>query len=180
MKAIVYRSYGPPDVLRLEEVEKPAPKDNEVLVKITGRVGESARLAFHAGRASGLVRVLTGFGKPRSPRLGVDVAGIVEAAGRNAGQFKSGDEVYGSSRGSFAEYVCTKETALALKPSKLSFEQAAAVPIAGLTALQGLRDKGHLQAGQKVLDQWRIRRRRHVRGADRQMAGRRSDRRLQR
>jgi NADPH:quinone reductase-like Zn-dependent oxidoreductase len=149
MKAIVYTQYGPPDVLRFQEVPKPAPKDNEILIKI--RAASLNPLDFHNMR--GHIRMMSGFGGPKETILGCDIAGQVEAAGKDVTQFQPGDEVFGvtgfGGRG-FAEYVCAREDKLALKPSNISFEQAASVPIAGLTALQGLRDKGRIQPGQKV------------------------------
>jgi len=150
MKAIVYRSYGPPDVLRLEEIDKPAPRDNEVLIRI--HAASVNPLDWHFMRGTpGLFRLVTGLGKPRSPRLGRDLAGEVEAVGEAVRQFKPGDAVYGMGRGAFAEFACALEPELALKPQSVTFEQAAAVPIAGLTALQALRDKAHAQPGSKIL-----------------------------
>jgi NADPH:quinone reductase-like Zn-dependent oxidoreductase len=151
MKAIIYPKYGSPDVLEFQEVEKPTPKDNQVLVKV---VAASANpLDWHRMRAAPfLVRLSDGFLKPKNPKLGADVAGRVEAVGSAVTQFKPGDEVFGEIyAGSFAEYATGRETRLALKPSNLSFEEAAAVPVAAITALQGLRDAGHIQSGQKVL-----------------------------
>src|SRR5450759_2690675 len=150
MKAIVYRRYGSPDVLRCEEIERPAAGDGEVLIKVCAASVNPAD--WHFMRASPyVVRAMTGWSKPRNTRLGADVAGQVEAVGRNVTQFRPGDEVFGTSRGSFAEYVCAAQDRLARKPANLTFEQAAAVPLAGITALQGLRDKGRIQRGQKVL-----------------------------
>jgi NADPH:quinone reductase-like Zn-dependent oxidoreductase len=150
MKAIVYAEYGPPDVLQFMEVAKPSPKDNEVLIQI--HAASVNPLDWHYMRGLPyLVRIQAGLRKPKATRLGVDVAGHVEAVGRNVTQFKPGDEVFGACKGAFAEYVCASERSLALKPANVTFEQAAAVAIAGFTALQGLRDKGHLQPGQKVL-----------------------------
>jgi NADPH:quinone reductase-like Zn-dependent oxidoreductase len=150
MKAIVYTRYGPPDVLELREIEKPTPKDDEVLVRV--RAASVNPLDWHYMRgAPYIMRLGTGLRKPQNTRLGVDLSGIVEAVGRNVTQFQPGDEVFGGRTGAFAEYVCAREKTLAPKPTTLTFEQAAAVPIAGLTALQGLRDKGRIQSGQKVL-----------------------------
>ena len=150
MKAIVYSNYGSPDVLKCEEVEKPTAGDDEVLIKV--RAASVNPLDWHFMRGTPyFVRVKTGLRKPKTTRLGVDVAGQVEAVGRNVTQFKPGDEVFGSCRGAFAEYACTSESALVMKPSNVTFEQAASVPVAAFTALQGLRDKGHIQPGQKVL-----------------------------
>ena len=150
MKAIVYEQYGPPEVLQFKEFAKPAPADNEVLVKV--RAASVNPLDWHFMRGEPLfIRLMLGLRKPKDTRLGVDVAGVVEAVGRNVTQFKPGDEVFGGSRGAFAEYVCAKEDQIVLKPASLSFEQAAVVPIAAITALQGLRDKGHIMPGQKLL-----------------------------
>jgi NADPH:quinone reductase-like Zn-dependent oxidoreductase len=150
MKAIVYPKYGPPDVLQLKEVEKPVPKDGELLVKIQAASVNTLDLAM---RGPFLARIITGgLLKPKDPRLGVDIAGRVEAVGTNITQFQPGDEVFGVvAAGGFAEYACATENQVALKPANLSFEEAASVPVAALTALQGLRDKGQIQPGQKVL-----------------------------
>ncbi len=151
MKAILFNKYGSPDVLQLAEVEKPVPIDDQVLVKV---IAASANpLDWHRMRAAPfLVRLSDGFLKPKDPRLGADVAGIVEAVGAAVTEFKPGDEVFGEiGSGSFAEYACTREKSLVLKPAKVSFEAAAAAPVVGFTALQGLRDAGKIQAGQKVL-----------------------------
>jgi len=149
MKAIVNRSYGGPEVLRCEEVPKPEPGDDEVLI----RVRAAAVNPMDYGLISGvwLMRLMTGLRKPKLTRPGADVAGEVEAVGRNVTRFKPGDPVFGVARGAFAEYVCASQDRLALKPADLTFEQAAAIPVAGLTALQGLRDKGRVQRGQKIL-----------------------------
>jgi NADPH:quinone reductase-like Zn-dependent oxidoreductase len=150
MKAIVCRNYGSPDVLKCEEIEKPTAGDNEVLMKILA-AGLNP-LDWHLKRGTPyIVRLMTGLRKPKDIRLGVDVAGRVEAVGRNVSQFKPGDEVFGSCRGAFAEYACTTESALVMKPKNVTFEQAAAVPVAAFTVLQGLCDKGQIQPGQKVL-----------------------------
>jgi len=151
MKAIVYRKYGSPDVLKCEEIEKPTAGDDEVLIKV--RAASVNPLDWHLMRGKPLfVRlVIGGLRKPKITRPGRDVAGQVEAVGRNVTQFKPGDEVFGACKGAFAEYVCAIEDKLALKPANISFEDAAAVPVAALTALQGLRDKGQIQLGQKVL-----------------------------
>ena len=154
MTAIIYTKYGSPDVLQFMEVERPTPKDNEILVKIHASSVNPAD--WHTMRAEPfLARLANGLLKPKNPRLGADLAGRVEVVGKNVTQFKAGDEVFGElpldGMGTFAEYVCSTEDALALKPAHLSFEQAAAVPLAALTALQGLRDKGRIQPGQKVL-----------------------------
>ena len=155
MKAIVYTQYGSPDVLHLEEVEKLSPKDNEVLIKVQAASVNPAD--WHTMRATPfLARLVNGFFKPRHHRLGADVAGRVEAVGRSVTQFQVGDDVFAcmslNEMSSFAEYICAHEdAALALKPANLTFEQAAAVPLAAFTALQGLRDKGQIQSGQTVL-----------------------------
>jgi NADPH:quinone reductase-like Zn-dependent oxidoreductase len=150
MKAIVYHEYGPPDVLRCEATERPTPGDSEVLVKV--RAASVNPLDWHFMRGTPyIVRMLAGLRRPKTMRLGVDVAGQVEAIGRKVTQFKPGDEVFGSCRGAFAEYACASESALVLKPRNVAFEHAASLPVAACTALQGLRDKGRVQPGQKVL-----------------------------
>jgi NADPH:quinone reductase-like Zn-dependent oxidoreductase len=149
MKAIVYYNYGSPEVLKCEEIEKPTAGDDEVLIKVRAASVNPADRLFRG--TSYIIRVLTGLRKPKDARLGRDVAGQVEAVGRNVTQFKPGDEVFGACRGAFAEYACTSESALVMKPKNVTFEQAASVPVAALTALQGLRDKGQIQPGQKVL-----------------------------
>ena len=150
MNAITYHHYGSPDVLALEEIPKPAPGQNEVLVKV--RAASVNPFDWHFMRGTPYaVRVIAGLRKPKITGLGVDVAGEVEAVGRNVTQFSPGDEVFGTCRGAFADYVCSSESALVKKPENVTFEQAASVPIAALTALQGLRNKGHIQPGQKVL-----------------------------
>ena len=152
MKAIIYTQYGSPDVLHPAEVEKPVPNENQVLIKIQA-VSINA-YDWHFLKADPFfIRMMgAGFLKPENHILGADIAGRVEAVGSNVKQFKPGDEVYGDiGHGGFAEYACAREKMLALKPSNLTFEQAAAVPMAALTALQGLRDEGQLQPGQKVL-----------------------------
>lgn len=150
MKAIVYHHYGSPDVLRCEEVATPIAKNNEVLLRI--RAASINPYDWHFMRGDPYaMRIQAGLLKPKVTRLGVDVAGEVEAVGSKVIQFKPGDAVFGTCRGAFAEYVCASESGFASKPDNISYEQAAAVPIAGLTALQCLRDKGHIQPGQKVL-----------------------------
>jgi NADPH:quinone reductase-like Zn-dependent oxidoreductase len=149
MKAIVYSNYGSPDVLKCEEIEKPAAGDDEVLIRV--HAASVNPIDYHFMRGPYLVRILTGLRKPKVTRLGVDVAGEVEAVGRNVTQFKPGDHVFGGCRGAFAEYACTSESTLVMKPDNVTFEQAASAPVAALTALQGLRDKGQIQPGQKVL-----------------------------
>jgi NADPH:quinone reductase-like Zn-dependent oxidoreductase len=154
MQAIVYTTYGSPDVLQLKEVANPTPKDNEVLIKV--HAASANPLDWHLMRAEPfLARLENGLLKPKNTKLGADIAGRIEAIGRSVTQFQIGDEVFGAifinELGGFAEYVCVPEELLALKPAKMTFEQAAAVPIAAFTALQGLRNKGQIQPGQKVL-----------------------------
>ena len=149
MKAIVHCEYGSPDVLKLEEVEKPVPNDNQLLVRVRAASVNPLDLTI---RGPWMIRPLLGLRKPKDTRLGVDYAGIVEAVGKNVTNFKPGDEVFGGRDGALAEYVCVlADRAVALKPANMTFEQAASVPVAAITALQGLRDKGKIQARQKVL-----------------------------
>jgi NADPH:quinone reductase-like Zn-dependent oxidoreductase len=154
MKAIVYHEYGSPDVLKFEEIEKPTPKDNEVLVKVLAASVNAAD--WHSLRGEPfLLRLTSGLFKPKNQILGFDIAGQVETVGNNATQFQPGDEVYsdisGYGGGGFAEYVVIPEKVMALKPVNISFEEAAAVPMAGVTALQGIRDHGQVKPGQKIL-----------------------------
>ena len=153
MKAIVYKTYGPPDVLKLEEVDKPAPGGNEVLVKVHAASVNSWDWDLLRGKPD--LTSLWGLLKPQYNILGADIAGRVEAVGINVKQFQPGDEVFGDISGcgwgGFAEYVCAPEHALALKMASMTFEEAAAVPQAAVLALQGIRDKGKLQKGQKIL-----------------------------
>ena len=150
MQAIVYDDYGTADVLRLAAIEKLLPLDHQVLIRV--RAAAANPLDWHYMRGTPyIMRLDSGLLKPKSNRIGVDVAGQVVAVGKNVTRFKPGDEVFGTGRGAFAEYVLASEKNLVSKPASVTFEQAAAVPIAALTALQGLRDKGHIQAGQKVL-----------------------------
>jgi len=149
MKAMLYRHYGPPEVLQLTEVEQPRPKDGEILVKIHAASVNTLDLAM---RGPFLARLISGgLFKPKDPRLGADIAGRVEAIGKSVTQFQLGDEVFGIVAGGFAGYACGAENKAALKPANLSFEAAAATPVAALTALQGLRNAGQIQAGQQVL-----------------------------
>jgi NADPH:quinone reductase-like Zn-dependent oxidoreductase len=150
MKAAIYTRYGPPDVVQITDVEKPVPKDNEVLIKVRAASVNPYDWHFMRGTPYG-VRVIAGLRKPKVARLGADVAGQVEAIGSNITQFKPGDQVFGICKGAFAEYVCAPESAFVMKPENVTFEQAACVPIAGFTALQGLRNKGRVQPGQTVL-----------------------------
>lgn len=148
MKAITYCEYGAPDVLKIEEIEKPVPKEDELLVRV-----RAASLNFiDAGlvRGPSVLRLMSGLRKPNFTGFGQDFAGVIEAVGSNVTEFKPGDEVFGGKRGSVAEYVCVRKERVALKPSNITFEQAGAVKHAGLTALQGLRT-GKIHAGQKVL-----------------------------
>src|SRR6266566_2798299 len=155
MKAMVNTKYGSPDVLQLKEIEKPTPQDNEVLVKVHAASVNAAD--WHLLRGKPFLMRLMGFGllKPKNKILGSAMAGRVEAVGRNVKQLQRGDEIFGDLTrcgwGAFAEYVCASEEAFALKPANVTFEQAAAVPLAAVTALQGLRAKGQVQPGQKVL-----------------------------
>jgi NADPH:quinone reductase-like Zn-dependent oxidoreductase len=150
IKAVRNCEYGSPDVLRLDVVEKPVPDDDQILVKV--RANSINAADGHGLRGGYLPRLFKGLRKPKDTRFGIDYAGTVEAVGRNVTQFKPGDEVFGGRNGSMAEYVCARaDRGVVLKPKNLSFEQAAAVPVAAITALQGLRDKGKIQAGQKVL-----------------------------
>ncbi len=154
MKAVVYERYGSPDVLELKEVEKPSPGDHEVLIRI--HAASVNAYDWHMLRADPFfIRLMAGLTRPKHTILGADVAGRVEAVGKGVTKFKSGDGVFGdiSGRGGggFAEYVCAREDVLTSKPSGVSFEEAAAVPMASVTALQGLRDHGNIRSGQRVL-----------------------------
>jgi NADPH:quinone reductase-like Zn-dependent oxidoreductase len=152
MKAVVYCDYGVSN-LKLQDIDKPTPADDQLLVRV--RAASVNPLDWHFIEGTPYIgRFLFGFGarKPKDTRLGVDFAGTVEAVGKNVTKYKRGDEVFGGRTGAFAQYVCVRESrAVALKPANITFEQAASVPIAAITALQALRDKGHVQAGQKVL-----------------------------
>jgi NADPH:quinone reductase-like Zn-dependent oxidoreductase len=150
MKAILYHAYGSPDVLRLEDSAKPVAGDNEVLLRVRAASANPLDWHFLQGKPYA-VRLVVGVPRPKDPRLGVDVAGVVEAVGRNVSRFQPGDEVFGGGKGAFAEFACAAESALTTKPPNLSFEEAAAVPIAAISALQGLRAAGRVQAGRKVL-----------------------------
>jgi len=154
MKAIVYTKYGPPEVLQLKEVEEPVPRDNEVLVKVHAASVNAYDWHFLRGTPFPL-RLMSGLLKPKNTILGADIAGKVEGVGRTVNQFQPGDEVFGDicecGSGGFAEYVCADEGALVLKPAGSIFEEAAAVPMAAVTALRALRDEGQIQPGQKVL-----------------------------
>ncbi len=152
MKAIVYYNYGSPDVLKLEEVAKPVPTDDQLLIKV--HAVSLNRSDWEALTGKPLYARMGGLRKPGNPILGSDVAGTVETVGKNNTQFKPGDEIFGEMGGyrdGFAEYVCASGKAWALKPASMTFETAAAIPQAGVIALQGIRDKAQLQPGQKVL-----------------------------
>ncbi|PYK61654.1 MAG: alcohol dehydrogenase, partial [Verrucomicrobia bacterium] len=149
MKAIVNCEYGIEN-LRLRELEKPSPNDNEVLVRV--RAASINPVDGHLIRGGWPMRPMTGMRKPKNIRFGTDFSGVVEAIGKNVTDFKTGDEVFGAKNGAVADYICVKaDRAIVMKPSNITFEQAGSVGVAGLTALQGLRDKGNIQAGQKVL-----------------------------
>jgi NADPH:quinone reductase-like Zn-dependent oxidoreductase len=162
MKAAVYSRYGPPEVLQIKDIAKPVPNDSEVLIMVHA----ASVNPLDEGLMKGAGRIVTGLLTPKDTQPGVDLAGRVEAVGRNVTQFQPGDEVFGvcisypqasgfnawvHHQGAFAEYVCAHESTLVLKPDNVTFEQAASVPVAAFTALQGLRDKGEIQAGQRVL-----------------------------
>jgi NADPH:quinone reductase-like Zn-dependent oxidoreductase len=150
MKAVVFRAYGPPEVLRCEEIDTPTAGDDEILIRV--RAASVNPFDWHLMRGSPLfLRPQTGLRAPKITRLGVDLAGQVEGVGKDVTRFQPGDEVFGASRGAFAEYVVARERALAPKPANLTFDQAAAVPVAGCTALLALRDKGQVRPGQHVL-----------------------------
>jgi NADPH:quinone reductase-like Zn-dependent oxidoreductase len=155
MKAIVYQNFGSPDVLECQDIEKPTPADDEVLIKVRAASVNPLDWKLMKGGPF-IVRLLLGLGKPKTKRPGVDVAGEVEAVGKNVAQFKPGDQVFGTCVGAFAEYAASKsasglKSALVIKPDNLTYEQAASAPVAALTALQGLRDKARIQPGHKVL-----------------------------
>src|SRR5256886_8919960 len=151
MKAIVHCDYGLTN-LKLQDIEKPVPNDDQILVRVRAASVNPYDWHFVEGTPYVMRAMGVGLRKPKDIRLGVDFAGTVEAVGKNVTQFKPGDEVFGGRGGAFAEYVCRRATgAIALKPANVTFEQAAALNIAGITALQGIRDKGKVQAGQKVL-----------------------------
>ena len=154
MKAIVFTKYGSPDVLQLKEVAKPTPKDDEVLIKVHAASVNDWDWAFMRGKPF-VLRLLFGLLKPKVNILGVDVAGQIEAVGKNVKKFQPDDEVYGDISecgfGGFAEYVCARENALILKPSNMTFEEAASIPHTAMLAVQGLIDKGQIQQGQKLL-----------------------------
>lgn len=151
MRAIVYRCYGSPDVLKLENIAKPAAADDRVLVKVQAASVNPLDWHYMRGKPY-IMRADAGVGAPKSTRMGADFAGTIEAIGKNVTRFKVGDEVFGDRNGAFAQYVSVAENgAIALKPANMSMEQAAAVPVAAVTALQALRDKGKVRPAQKVL-----------------------------
>src|SRR5438874_3167760 len=149
IKAIVHCEYGSPDVLKLEDIEKPVPNDNQLLVRVRAASVNPLDLTI---RGPWVIRPLLGLRKPKDTRLGVDYAGTVEAVGKNVTNFKPGDEVFGGRTGAIAEYICVlADRGVVPKPSTMTIDQSASAPVAALTALQGLRDKGKVRAGQKVL-----------------------------
>ncbi len=154
MKAIVYTKYGPPDVLQLKDIERPVPLDDEVLVEVHAASVNAYDWHFLTADVF-LIRLMSGgLLRPKKKTLGADIAGRVVAVGKNITRFQLGDEVFGTAKGGsggFAEYVCAHEKKLELKPANVSFEEASAVPMAALTALQGLRDEGQIEPGEKVL-----------------------------
>jgi NADPH:quinone reductase-like Zn-dependent oxidoreductase len=153
MKAIVYTKYGPPDVLQLQEVEKPIPKDNEVLVKVCATTVTPMDRHLRQPGMNIIARMIAGLIKPKNPVLGTEFAGEIESVGKDVKRFKEGDQVYGGAPpfGAHAEYVCMPENKVGIKPSNMTFEEAAGVTFAGTTALKYLREKGNIQEGQKVL-----------------------------
>jgi len=155
VKAVVYTKFGPPDVLELKEVEKPVPKDNEVLIKVHATSVNAIDIIFRSGAKMlfGLTKLMAGFKKPKCKILGFDASGEVESVGKNVKKFKKGDLIYGASQtpGANAEYFCIPEDNVAIKPANMSHEEAAAVPDTACTALTGLRDKVNIQDGQRVL-----------------------------
>ena len=151
MRAIVYRCYGPPAVLQLEDVARPVPADDELLVQVHAAAANPLDWHYMRGEPF-IMRLSSGLGRPQDSRLGVDYAGVVVAVGKDVTRFKPGDAVFGGRTGAFAEYLTAREGgAVVHKPNNISFEEAAAVPIAAITALQAVRDKGKVQAGQRVL-----------------------------
>ncbi|UCH61151.1 MAG: NAD(P)-dependent alcohol dehydrogenase [Anaerolineales bacterium] len=153
MKAVIYTEYGPPEVLKIVELEKPTPQDKQVLVKVHATSINAGDYRVRVGKPFAMRIMMGGFGKPKNQRVGSDVAGRVEAVGENVTRFSPGDVVFGCAKGALAEYALAREAYLAFKPASRSFEEAAAVPVAALTALQGLRHAGGVQPGQKVLIQ---------------------------
>jgi NADPH:quinone reductase-like Zn-dependent oxidoreductase len=150
MQAIVYLRYGSPHVLELKEIEKPVPADDQVLIRVHNASANPYDWHFMRGTPH-FIRLFTGLRHPKNPRLGADVSGEVEAVGAQVKRFRPGDSVFGTGQGAFAQFVCSPEKNLALKPASITFEQAASLPIAGITALQGVRDSAGLQPGQNIL-----------------------------
>ncbi len=157
MKAIIYTKYGPPEVLQLKEVEKPTPKENEVLVKVFAASVNPADWHMIRGEPK-FARLAFGLTTPKKIIPGIDIAGKVEAVGKNVKEFKPGDEVFGDTGwgGAFAEYVCVKEKRVVIKPANISFEEGASISVAAISALQGLRDKGKIQTWSGSINQWCI------------------------
>src|SRR5215212_3043837 len=153
MKAILHTRYGSPELLEFKEVEKPAPSENQILIKVHAASINALEYRMMMAKPFFIRLMGGGFQRPKDQRFGTDVAGQVEAVGENVKQFRPGDDVFGCVDGAFAEYALAKESHLAWKPANRSFEEVAALPVAALTALQGLRDVGKIQAGQKVLIQ---------------------------
>ena len=177
MAAIVHERYGRPDVLELRNVEKPVVEDDRVLVRV--HASSVNPVEWYGVTGPYFARIGNGLRRPKDMTVGADLAGVVEAVGKDVTQFQPGDEVYGTSGGSWAEYAIARPEKLAPKPANMSFEEAAAVPIAALTALQALRDKGRGPARAEGSDQRRVRGRRHLRRADREGVRSRRDRRVQ-
>lgn len=150
MKAVLYESYGPPEVLQIRDVEKAVPKDNEVRIEVRAACVNPLDWRVMRGNPF-LVRLMMGLRRPRDPRFGVDAAGRVDAVGKDVTGLQPGDSVFGAFQGAFAEYACAKASDVVPKPDGVTFEQAAALPVGGVTALQGLRDRGRVRPGQKVL-----------------------------
>jgi NADPH:quinone reductase-like Zn-dependent oxidoreductase len=151
MKAIVCTKYGPPDVLELKEVEKPTIKDNEILVKVYATTVSSIDWRFRQGKNI-IARMMAGLTKPKNSIFGVELAGEIESVGKEVKLFKQGDQVYGATRsGAYAEYICMPEKNVVMKPTNMTYEEAAAVPFGCYVALYFLKDQGNIQRGQKVL-----------------------------
>jgi NADPH:quinone reductase-like Zn-dependent oxidoreductase len=150
MRAIVYHRYGSPDFVEYVETAQPTPLTGEVLIRVSAASVNPYDWHFLRGMPI-FIRVFTGVRRPKSARLGADAAGVIAATGPGVTRFKPGDVVFGTCKGAFAEFACARETNLAVKPEALSYEEAASLPIAGITALQGLRDCGRVQPGQRVL-----------------------------
>jgi NADPH:quinone reductase-like Zn-dependent oxidoreductase len=177
MKAIVGKRYGPPDVLELREVDKPVIEDDQVLVGVHASSVNPAE--WYRVHGPFFMRPSQGIRRPKHARLGNDLAGRVEAVGKDIKEFQAGDEVFGTGLGAWAEYAVARESHLVRKPANVSFEEAAAVPIAAITALQALRDHARVQPGQKLLIKRRVRRCRHLRRPAREVVRSSRDRRVQ-